>query len=304
MTKTKIIIVCGPTASGKTSLGIELAKKFNGEIVSADSQQVWRGFDVGTAKANIRERSEVKHHLIDVAGPNEVFTASRFVELADAAIADIVARGKMPFVVGGTGMYIKMLERGFCEAPPRDDEVRSALTKEAKIIGVPALHERLAKVDPDSAKHISPNDTTRVIRALEIFEVSKTPASKYRAPHAFSERRYDALKIGLEVDRKEIYARIDARVDEMMKNGLLEEVKELLRIYPRSAQPFLAVGYRELLEYLDGKLTLERAVELTKQKSRNFAKRQLTWFRADKEIKWFGAESIADIEVVLRASFT
>lgn len=283
----KIIIICGPTAVGKTRVGIELARKNNGEIISADSQQVWRGFDIGTAKANLRERSDVPHHLIDILAPDDHFDAARFVELADAAIKDISSRGKTPFVVGGTGMYIRMLVHGLCDSPPRDADFRKQIEAEIEKLGVPALHEKLRAVDPESALRFHPNDRTRIIRALEIFHLTGVPASKIRKSHKFKDRRYDATKIGLTIDRAELYRRIDERVDGMVKNGLIDEVRALLGRYDESCQPFQAVGYREIVDYIKGRITLEEAVRLTKQMSRRFAKRQLTWFKADPDIKWF-----------------
>ncbi len=200
----KIIIICGPTASGKTRVGIELAKNFNGEIVSADSQQVWREFDIGTAKASKEERAKITHHLIDVATANETFDAAKFVELADACIDDIYRRKNIPFIVGGTGLYVKALEKGLGKIPPRDEELRKKLLSEAEISGVAKLHERLARVDPLSAEKIKPNDRTRVIRALEVFEITGERPSLLHKTHAFAEKRYDTLKIGLNIYRTEL----------------------------------------------------------------------------------------------------
>lgn len=292
---TKIVIILGPTASGKTKVGIELAKSVGGEIVSADSQQVWRGFDVGTAKANLTERSTVPHHLVDILDPTERFDAKRFVELADAAIADIASRGKVPFVVGGTGMYIRMLEHGLCGAPPRDEEFRAEMDAVIADGGLGSLYEDLEAKDPASAKKIHPNDKTRIVRALEIVHLTGVPASELRSRHEFSEKRYDALKVGLTCDRKELYRRIDARVDDMIAAGLVDEVKGLLAKYDLRLQPFLAVGYKEIVAYVKGEMSLEYAIRLTKLESRHFAKRQLTWFRADPEIKWFEPTDVETI---------
>jgi tRNA dimethylallyltransferase len=296
----KIVIICGPTAAGKTQVGIELARRYEGEIISADSQQVWRGFDIGTAKANLTSRSSISHHLIDVAEPDERFDAARYVELADAAIADIVVRGRPPFVVGGTGMYIRMLVHGLCQAPPRDADFRAAL--EAKIGGggLSGLWEMLGQIDPDSAKVIHPNDRTRIIRALEIHHLTGHPASSLRRGHRFRNRRYEALKIGLNVDRAELYRRIDERVDRMMEEGLLGEVRRLLARYDQSCQPFAGVGYRELVSHINGRLALREAVGLTKRNSRHLAKRQLTWFRADPEVRWFDPEQVGEMAKLVK----
>lgn len=304
----RIIIICGPTAVGKTGVSIELANKFNGEIVSADSQQVWRGFDIGTAKnpscvmrrASCVEKSP-SQHLIDVANPDEHFDAARFVKLADDAIADIAKRGKLPFVVGGTGMYLKMLVHGFCEAPPRDEEMRKQLEEAAALRGIQSLYEELKKIDVKTATKLPPTDRTRIIRALEIFKLTGVPASELRTQHKFKERRYDALKIGLTIDRRELYSRIDERVELMIKEGLVDEVRELLSRYDEGCQPFSAVGYREIVAHLKGKIRLDEAIRLTKQMTRNFAKRQLTWFRADKEVKWFDPEELSEIESEARS---
>lgn len=296
----KIIIICGPTAVGKTDVGIELAEKFDGEIVSADSQQVWRGFDIGTAKANLAEKSRVPHHLIDIADPTEHFDAKRFVELADAAIEDIASRGKIPFVVGGTGMFLRMLEKGLCEAPPRDEDFRTHLEAEIERHGLWTFHDRLKEIDPESASAIHPNDRTRIVRALEICELTGMAPSALRKKHGFSKRRYDALKIGLDIDRGELYRRIDARVDGMMEAGLVDEVRSLLEKYDAACQPFRAVGYREIVAYLSGKIALDEAVTLTKRNTRRFAKRQLTWFKTDAEIKWFSPEDLDAITLAVK----
>ncbi|MFH1830704.1 MAG: tRNA (adenosine(37)-N6)-dimethylallyltransferase MiaA [Pseudomonadota bacterium] len=294
----KIIIICGPTAVGKTKVGCELAKRLGGEIVSADSGQVWREFDKGTAKPSAKERADVVHHLIDIADPKERFDAARFVELADAAISDIAARKRMPFVVGGTGMYIKMLVHGVCDAPPRDEEFRAELEDEIKTNGLPVLHARLAKIDPYAADKISPNDHTRIIRGLEIYHLTGMPASKVHDEHAFNETRYQVLKVGLKISREELYGRINERVDQMIEDGLIDEARRLRDMYGDSIQPFSAVGYSEMLLHIKGELDFEEAVCLIKRNTRRLAKRQLTWFRADHEIRWFEP---ADLEAIANA---
>ncbi len=291
----KIVIICGPTASGKTRVGVDLAKRFGGEIVSADSQQVWRGFDVGTAKPTREERAAIPHHLIDVADPSERFDAAQFVSLADRAISEIISRNRTPFVVGGTGMYLRMLIHGICEAPPRDEDVRAELEAEIASVGLPALHARLSEIDPASALRVSPNDRTRIVRALEIHALTGEAPSALRSAHGFAERRYEALKIGLDLPRDELYRRINARVDDMIARGLVAEVRLLLEKYGPGSPPFSAVGYKEILSHASGEIDLAHAVELMKQSTRRFAKRQLTWFRADQEIMWFEAADIAGI---------
>jgi tRNA dimethylallyltransferase len=286
----KIIIICGPTAVGKTRAGIELAERAGGEIVSADSQQVWRGFDVGTAKPTPSELARVPHHLLDCVDPAEHFDAARFVAFAERAISEIAARGKVPLVVGGTGLYLRMLVRGICGAPPRDPDVRRAIEAEVAERGVSAAHARLAELDSATAAKVAPNDRARIVRALEIFELTGIPASELRLQHGFGEQRYEALWIGLAIERAELYRRIDERVDRMIAAGLPEEVAALRKRHGDGVQPFSAVGYREILAYLRGEGTLEDAVRLIKRNSRRYAKRQLTWFRAEPELRWFSPE--------------
>ncbi len=288
----KIIIICGPTASGKTRVGIELAERLGGEIISADSQQIWRGFDIGTAKPTTEEVARIPHNLIDIADPDELFDAGRFIEFADAAISDITGRGKLPIVVGGTGMYLRMLVHGMLDAPPRDNEIRAELEAEVAGGGLAALHARLTEVDPKSAAKIHPNDSTRIVRALEIFELTGFSATELRAKHGFKEARYDALKIGLQVERAELYSRIEARVDQMIDAGLTDEVRSLLKTHDESCQPFQAVGYCEIVDFIREQISLEEAVRLIKRNSRRFAKRQMTWFRSDSEIRWFDPSEI------------
>jgi tRNA dimethylallyltransferase len=295
----KIIIICGPTAVGKTRVSIELAERFKGEIVSADSQQVWRGMDIGTAKANLTERFRIPHHLIDVADPDEHFDAAKFLELADRSIADIASRGKLPFVVGGTGMYLRMLVNGLCEAPPQDSRVRKQIEDEIDAQGLPRLHQKLSAVDPESGLNIHPNDRTRIVRALEIYELTGIPANDFRKVHCYSEQRYDALKVGLNIEREELYHRINDHIDRMLEEGLLDEVRGLMERYGPDAQGLRAVGYREFVRHLEGEISLHEATHLAKRNSRRFAKRQLTWFRADDEIKWFAPNELHRIVDVM-----
>lgn len=292
----KIVVICGPTGAGKSRVAFELAGRFGGEIINADSQQVYKGLDIGTAKPTHTERTKIPHHVIDVVSPDEHFDAAVFVRMADKAIEDVKARGGNPFVVGGTGMYLKMLIGGICQAPPRNDDVRNALAELIEKEGIESLHERLRKIDPVSAKVINKNDKTRIIRAVEIFETTGITASDFYARHGFSARRYNALKIGINVSREELYGHIDARVERMIKNGWLEEVKNLLKKYPTECRAFEAIGYRELISHIQGGVPLETAVSIIKRNTRHYAKRQLTWFRADREIKWFAPEQIPEIE--------
>ncbi|MCS6923700.1 MAG: tRNA (adenosine(37)-N6)-dimethylallyltransferase MiaA, partial [Fimbriimonadales bacterium] len=240
-----LIVILGPTATGKTEVGILLAERWNGEIISADSSAVYRGLDIGSAKPTPEERRRVRFHLIDVADPDEVFTAARFRELALEAIADIQARGKRVFIVGGTGLYIRVLLHGFSLAPPpADPEIRARWKKEVERVGAPALHERLKQIDPIAAARIHPNDAVRITRALEVYEMTGVPISQWQhQAHA----ELPALKFGLTMPRELLYRRIDQRVDKMIEQGMLQEVQRLLEKGYNPEQPALkGLGYRHL----------------------------------------------------------
>lgn len=282
----KIIVLCGPTAGGKTKLAIALAKRFNGEIISADSGQVWRELDIGTAKPTPEDRRHIPHHLIDVVTPGEHFDVSHYCALADKAIFDIARRGKIPFVVGGTGMYLRVLLYGLCEAPKQDPKLRKKLEERIKKEGSEKLYQELKKSDPALAEKISPNDKTRVIRGLEVYELTGTPLSAFQEEHKLQKPRYDALQIGLSFDRAVIRERIDKRVDWMIANGWGEEVRELLKFYSAASQAFKTIGYRQIIDHLRGKMSLEEAVAAIKKQTKAYAKRQMTWFKADTSILW------------------
>lgn len=282
----KLVVLCGPTAVGKSKIALELAQKFDGEIISADSQQVWRELDIGTAKPSWEDRQKVPHHLIDVAKPDEHFDVSRYVELADEAIDTITQRGKIPFVVGGAGMYIRILLYGLCEAPPQDKIIRARLIRQMEAVGLENCYARLKSVDPDASQKIHPNDKTRIFRALEVFEITGSPLSHFQSQHRFQNRRYEARQIGLNCDRKMLHENIEKRVDWMIANGWVEEVRELLKFYSSDSQALQSIGYKQIVQHLKGKLSLEAAIADIKQQSRAFARRQLTWFRADKSIRW------------------
>lgn len=288
MDRIKTVIIAGPTASGKSGLAVELAHLFNGEVVSADSMQVYRRMDIGTAKPTEEEMGGIPHHMIDVVDPDEDFTAAGYREMALEKIREIDARGKTPFVAGGTGLYIKTLTGGIFKGPAADPALRERLTREAVEHGKARLYERLCEVDPIGAAAIHPNNLVRVIRALEVYELSKRPLSEFHREHAFSETPFESLKIGLEMDRAELYARIDRRVDRMMEDGLLEETKNLLRLgYSSSLKPMGGLGYKEMLGYIAGEYDITEAVRLLKRNTRHYAKRQMTWFKKDAGIRWF-----------------
>ena len=279
--KPELLVIAGPTASGKTALAIELARRIDAEIVGADSQQVYRNFDLGTAKPSAEELAAVPHHLVSVVEPQEPFSAARYQAMADEAIAAIHARGKRVVVVGGTGLYIRILLHGVTAAPGKDPEVRARLEEEMERLGRPALHERLARVDPETAARISPNDAVRIIRALEIHTLTGQPASEHRRQHGFAEERHPFRLFVLEPPRDALYERINRRVDVMWNEGLLEETRALVERGFRDASPMRSVGYVQALSVLEGRMTREAAVEDHAKQTRHYAKRQLTWFRRE-----------------------
>lgn len=287
----KIVILCGPTAVGKSKVAMEIASKLNAEIISADSQQVWKEMDIGTAKPTLLERHQIPHHVLDVVFPNERFEVGEYLKLADAAIEEIIARGKVPLVVGGAGMYLRVLLYGLCEAPPHNPEVRQSLMEFAKQNGLNYLYQDLQKKDPTFAKKIHHNDKTRIIRALEVYAITEKPFSEFQSQHGFQKKRYHALQIGLNMERSLLHQRIENRVDWMIANGWAEEVRELLKFYPASSQGLQSIGYKQLVQHLQGVLTLQEATEEIKKKTRAFARRQLTWFRGDSNVEWMSAAS-------------
>ncbi|QEM67123.1 tRNA (adenosine(37)-N6)-dimethylallyltransferase MiaA [Geobacter sp. FeAm09] len=286
--KPKLLVVVGPTASGKSELALRLAREVDGEIVNADSMQVYRGLDIGTAKPSPEQRAGVPHHLIDVAEPDRLFSAADFAEAADAAIRDITGRGKRVIVVGGTGLYIRALLKGLVDSPSGAGAIRRALQEEAAHLGNEAMLEQLRQVDPESAARMHPNNLVRIIRALEVHRLTGVPLSRHQQEHAFGTQRYDSLQIGIRVDRQELYRRIEARVDQMLAAGLVAEVGGLLaRGYDRQSKAMRAIGYKETAAYLAGECGLDEAVWIMKRDTRRYAKRQLTWFNADPDILWF-----------------
>jgi len=285
--KPKVVIICGATGIGKTAVGMDLSERFGGEIIGADSMQVYRQMDIGTAKPTPAERRRVVHHMVDVANPDEDFDAVRFSKQARAAIAEIIQRGRMPFVVGGTGLYIKALLHGLFQSKPVDPAIRNRLQQEAAENGSGALYERLKKIDPDTAGRLHPNDAFRIIRALETVESTGRAISNLHQEHGFAEDPYNALKIGLQMDRRELYERIDRRVDLMIAAGLVEEVKQLLeRGYHAQLKSMQSIGYRHMVEFIQDKLPWDECLRTLMRDTRRFAKRQYTWFGADPQINW------------------
>ncbi len=283
MEDDRLLVLSGPTASGKTSLAIRLARVFPLEIVNADSLQVYRGLDIGTAKPTREELSAVPHHLVDVADPDEPYDAGRFVREAEEAVRGIRGRGRVPLVSGGTGMYIRALLRGL-DPLPSDPSVRAGLSRRWKEEGGEALYRELREIDPASAAAIHPSDRIRVLRALEIAALTGVPPSRLKGRWSGAGRRYRLLFLALSPERGELYRRIDLRVEEMFRNGLVEEVRGLLaKGYGPDLKPMRSLGYRQAVSHLAGELTLSEAVEKTGRDTRRYAKRQCTWLSGEPE---------------------
>jgi tRNA dimethylallyltransferase len=292
MKKLPLVVVAGPTASGKTRLAIDLAKLINGEIVSADSMQIYKYMDIGSAKPTAAERSEIKHHLIDFVEPDTEFCVADYTQKAHEVIKSIIDKGKMPIMCGGTGLYINSVVDDVTFGETETDyKMREELSELAKEKGNQFIWEKLKEIDPVSAKRLHPNNLRRIIRAIEFYNITGTTISSHQEMTKQHEGRYDPLMFCINYDRDKLYARINARVDIMMKDGLLNEVKSLMeKGYTKDLNSMKAIGYKELIDYFNGETTLDEAVELIKQGSRRYAKRQLTWFRRDKRIIWLDAE--------------
>jgi tRNA dimethylallyltransferase len=289
--KPKLVIILGPTAIGKSELALELALNIGGEIVNADSQQVYRFLDIGTGKPSPADRRRIPHHLIDFVNPDEEFNAAQFRRMALAIIEQIQGRGKNVMVCGGTGLYLKALTQGLFEGPGQDASLRAGLERQISEQGLRALYQRLVTIDGSVTSTIHPNDRQRIIRALEVFETTGLPLSAWQKQHAFQDEPFRLLKIGLLRERAELYDRINRRSEQMVQAGLLEEVRQLAaRGYGLDLKPLRSVGYRQMGEVLCGDKDLDQALAEMKQETRHLAKRQLTWFRRDGEIQWFHPE--------------
>ena len=291
--KSGVIIIAGPTCVGKTEVAMTLAEPLRGQIVSADAMQVYRYMDIGTAKPTQQEQARVRHHLIDVVDPDEPFSAARFKTAAEAVIGELHEKGRPVFVVGGTGLYIKALTRGLFRVQEGNGALRERLRAEAKDLGSRVLHQRLQDVDPEGAARIHPHDAYRIVRALEVLELTGKPLSEHHSAHGFSDDPYHVLKIGLFLDREMLYQRINQRVDRMLEAGFLKEVKGLLsRGYSPKLSSMKSIGYRHMAEYLEGDVTWEETVRRFKRDTRRYAKRQMAWFKADPEILWLQPSAI------------
>ena len=300
--KKSIIIIAGPTASGKTKTGIELSKKINGEIVSADSMQIYKYMNIGTAKPSIEEQNEIKHHMIDIIYPDESYSAAMYKEDASKVIDDICARNKVPIIVGGTGLYINSLifDLDFSKAP-EDIEYRNYLKNAASEYGNEYLHDMLKEHDPDSYTRLHVNDVKRVIRALEVYKVTGNTISNYKDNFKNTDSKYNYLFLGINMERQTLYSRINKRVDEMFENGLIDEVKKLKSMgYDKNLQSMQAIGYKEVFDYLNDKFTLDETIDIIKRGTRRYAKRQLTWFNHQENIKWFNIDEYDSFDIFIK----
>jgi tRNA dimethylallyltransferase len=283
----KLIVISGPTCSGKSGLGVELAQLVSGEIINADSMQVYRGMDIGTAKIPVFERKGIRHHLIDIVNPDEEFNAALFRQHALTIIGELCEKNVPIIVVGGTGLYVKALLGGLFEAPPAKPALRQALLEEWERKGPAPLYQRLSSLDKDAAASIHPMDRIRITRALEVIHLTGCPVSDFTKKHGFSDRRFHALNLCLNVDRQVLYNRINKRTISMINAGLIAEVEALLQMgYSPNLKPMKAIGYRHIIGYLRGAWDLDEAKRLMQRDTRRYAKRQLTWFGADSEITW------------------
>ncbi len=288
----KVLVILGPTGVGKTKVSLEVADRLEGEIVCADSRQIYRFMDIGTAKPKPEQRKRIVHHLIDIVNPDQKFTAADFAQQAKIIIGNLIEKGKPAILVGGTGLYIRALTKGFFKSPRGDTTVRERLNKWAQERGKDFLHKKLGQIDPEAAKKVHPNNVVRVIRALEVYELTGVPISQLQKSGDYPKKEFDFVKVGLNLGRRKLYEIIEKRVDKMMAEGLLQEVRKLERLgYSRELSPLKSLGYKELFSYLDGDLSLAEAVDLIKKNTRNYAKRQITWFKKEEDIVWFDADA-------------
>lgn len=285
--KPKVIVICGPTASGKTGLSIELAKKINGEIVSCDSMQIYKDMTIGTAKPTLEEMQGIKHYLIDFVSPDSRYSVADFQKDAKKAIAEILSKGKVPIIVGGTGLYVDTLVYNIQYPEIETDlEYRKQLEKIAEKDGLYALYEKASEIDEEAVKKISSNDKKRIMRILEIHHQTGKTKTQLEIESRKEEPEYDYLVYAINMDREKLYDRINKRVDIMIDQGLIEEVQRLLQKYKTFPTAMQGLGYKEVVSYLQGNMTREEMIDVLKQETRRYAKRQLTWFRKNKEIKW------------------
>ncbi len=292
-----VVVLVGPTAVGKSRVAVEIAKRFDTEVLAADSRQVYRGMDIGTDKPPVEDRQGIPHRLLDLVEPNQPFNAGLYCRHAGEAIGRLYGEHRLPLIVGGTGLYVRTLLRGLCTAPPADPNVRARLRQEARDEGIDRLYARLAQADPSSASKLHHRDTSKVIRALEVYELTGRTMASFQDEHGFGGRPYRALLIGLLRDRDALYRRIEERIDRQLASGFVEETQRLLDLgYERDCSAMKGLGYRQVAAYLSGEYDRDEMVRRFKRDTRRFAKRQLTWFRREPDIRWLTideGESIA-----------
>ncbi len=302
MTKPKVIVICGPTASGKTALSIELAKKINGEIVSCDSMQIYKDMDIGTAKPTIEEMQGIKHYMLDFVSPDERYSVADYKKQAKQAIREIIEKGKVPIVVGGTGLYVDSLiyEIEYQDIE-FDEKYRKQLEERSKKEGLEVLYNEAKKIDPEAITKISPNDKKRILRILEIYNATGKNKTEQEKESRKNEVEFDYKVYAISWDREKLYDRINQRVDIMIDQGLIEEVQKIYSKYNKFPTAMQGLGYKEVLEYLEGKCNKQEMMDKIKQETRRYAKRQLTWFRKNKQTIWLdGQEKIQNnIEIIL-----
>ncbi|MBR3887873.1 MAG: tRNA (adenosine(37)-N6)-dimethylallyltransferase MiaA [Clostridia bacterium] len=292
--KPRVIVIVGPTASGKTSTSIEIAKELNGEIISADSMQIYKEMNIGTAKPSMEEREGITHYLMDIISPDELYNVTMYKKMAEKAIEEILAKDKLPIIVGGTGLYISTLINGIEFSEVKEDpEYRKEMQVLAESKGPNYLHDMLREVDPIAADNIDMNNVRRVIRALEIYKVTGKTKTQLDE-ESVKETKYDYMVYGIETPREKLYERINLRVDKMLEEGLIEEVKSLLEKYELSKTALQGLGYKEVKAYLEEQITYDEMVEILKMETRRYAKRQLTWFRRESQIKWCSLDEITE----------
>jgi tRNA dimethylallyltransferase len=298
--KKCVIVIVGPTSSGKTYLSLKLAEKIPSEIISADSRQMYKFLNIGTAKPSVDQLQNVPHHLIDFLDPSENYDVSLFEKDAEKIIDEILYKNKIPIVVGGSGLYVKAIIDGIFNSADKDIEIREELNQIRKERGNKFLHEELKKVDPESASRMLPQNWKRVMRALEVFHTTGEPIWKHHQKQSSQkEKNYSFKQFGLNWNRETLYKNIDRRVDEMIEKGLVEEVESILeKGYDKILNSLNTVGYKEIIQHLEGENSLERSIELIKRNTRHYAKRQMTWFRKDKRIQWFKVNDLNEFDII------
>lgn len=296
MCKPKVIVICGPTASGKTALSIELAKKINGEIISSDSMQIYKYMDIGTAKPSKEEMQGIKHYLLDFVEPNQRYSVAEFKKDAETAIKEILAKGKTPIIVGGTGLYVDSLIYGIeYQDIQLDEKYRQELEERTEKEGLEKLYEEAQKIDPQAMEKISKNDKKRILRVLEIYKATGKNKTEQEIESRKNEIKYDYKVFAINLDRETLYERINKRVDIMIEQGLIKEVEQLLKKYSEFPTAMQGLGYKEVVEYLQGITSKEEMIEKLKMETRRYAKRQITWFKKNKQTIWIGPKDLQRI---------